>query len=1542
MKKSFISIILVISLIAGLLPCKVYAGTIEDYPGAKKLNNHWDQNWMSYLPDEALLNELSIPGAHDATCCNVEDEWIYDEFARTQDYYTLGLLQSGVRYFDLRVEKEKGILYMCHAGIDCEDDDDNHLKLSTVVEEIMLPYLKRHSGEAIIIQVMVDDGGDDVEKMTYNYFKGLASEGKLYVGDHMPTLGDARGKLVMISRLKIDGEGNSAYEMGDGEYWALRARPYPEGDKTNRTLEKGFSFKSVEIWGQDKYDEDKGPKWEYVRNSLTGRLSAEYRKDDARKRGKNAVTIVYASLSYQDIKSTLLDIGISAAMAAAMGGGIFYAITLIVGVIDYDANFTWPREGAEKINPKLKNLLREHPDLHTGCLAVDFADSDISRLIYGTNFARRNKDPWNKYYKVTFDTRGGSKIASQDVLAGCSPVQPEDPVKEGYNFSGWYRSPEYKDNDFIYSFYLRIRRDTTIYAKWDKDTISYIDGQGNDMPARKVESVYAPLGHATIELKGSNRTGGWYAAQKSVNGNGTKLIVSGDVNLILCDGVNLNAYEGITVLKGSSLTIWAQSTNRRTMGEMEVVAHSDYAAIGGPMHGASAGSITINGGRILASGFGDAPAIGGAGAAVTFNGGSVEAYRTNERPGSEIYAPAIGGTGGSVTINGGYVRASTLGYAPAIGGVRKDAPTKVLITGGAVSASGGAAYASPAIGGGSENGSSDPSPSDVTITGGRVSAIAGHAGGPVIGGNGGGDIVITGGNINVQQLDSHYASTGIGGRGCTVDLSWTSETDSITSLSYAGNIVLHEKTPFHFRNEKNTLTSRAILSSTNKTILPKKYIGALKKVEYLAPTCMENGHEEYWIDSKDNLYADEYGEKPITEPVLIPATGHKWGKTEYTWGKDEKGVIGCQAKRTCLNDSRHFEAETVYVTTEEQKGDLCTDTGKRILTAAFKRDWAETQVRTEEIPGTAHTPADPVRENVIDATCEKAGSYDEVVYCSLCGAEISRENKTIEAPGHNWGAVTFEWSEDLSKCTATHTCRRDKAHVEAEAVNSVLSATKEETCEDIGKKTYTAEFTAEFIDDGSKTQTTSIEIPALGHDWGEWQVSIEPTETENGEEIRICSRGCVDTRVIPSLGHSHKLVEVKGEPKGCIKSGLKDHYKCEGCSALFEDAEGKHQTSLGSLRIPATGHKAGAPVEGDYTPADCTWAGGYNLVTYCEICGSHLTQTRVVIPPDPDAHVWGEWDITKEPTCEEKGSKTRVCAKDKSHVETVDIEPLGHDWSEWETVKEPTCEEAGISTRVCANDDSHIEKKEIPKLAHTAGKPVRESIVPASCDKEGSYDEVVYCSVCCAELSREKKTTEALGHDWGEWIVTKEATADEEGEEVRTCKNDPSHTEHRPIERTAAIISYRNVLGDGSVWKKGSDTELEMVFKRSVDDGTTFSHFAGIEVDGEEAASGNYSAESGSLKLYLKPEYLEQLALGKHVLRAEFDDGSADAEFTVAEADEEIEDPADNEDDSLQNDSAKTVETGDVNHLYMWLALAMLSLLALIGVTVCSGLIRKR
>lgn len=181
-----------------------------------------------------------------------------------------------------------------------------------------------------------------------------------------------------------------------------------------------------------------------------------------------------------------------------------------------------------------------------------------------------------------------------------------------------------------------------------------------------------------------------------------------------------------------------------------------------------------------------------------------------------------------------------------------------------------------------------------------------------------------------------------------------------------------------------------------------------------------------------------------------------------------------------------------------------------------------------------------------------------------------------------------------------------------------------------------------------------------------------------------------------------------------------------------------------------------------------------------------------------------------------------------------------------------------------------------------------------------------------------------LGHDWSDWEVTKEPTSVEEGEETRVCSRCDA-TETRPIPKTdPENIEYRNTGGDGAVWTKGSSATVAFTFKRSVDDKKTIRHFTGILVDGNSVDASNYTAESGSVIITLKPKYLETLAVGKHTLTALFDDGNDPAAgFTVIAADDQ--DPDSKTD---PENGSTTPDTGDRSGIPFFIALMLISLAA--------------
>lgn len=99
------------------------------------------------------------------------------------------------------------------------------------------------------------------------------------------------------------------------------------------------------------------------------------------------------------------------------------------------------------------------------------------------------------------------------------------------------------------------------------------------------------------------------------------------------------------------------------------------------------------------------------------------------------------------------------------------------------------------------------------------------------------------------------------------------------------------------------------------------------------------------------------------------------------------------------------------------------------------------------------------------------------VLCLICqgtAAFAAPETPVIPYCAHNWGRATYQWSEDLSACTATCVCTKNAAHKLTETVETAVADAEEEP----GYLTYTACFKNEAIESASRT------VPHV-HDWEE-------------------------------------------------------------------------------------------------------------------------------------------------------------------------------------------------------------------------------------------------------------------------------------------------------------------------------------------------------------------------------------------------------------------------------------------------------------------------
>lgn len=202
-------------------------------------------------------------------------------------------------------------------------------------------------------------------------------------------------------------------------------------------------------------------------------------------------------------------------------------------------------------------------------------------------------------------------------------------------------------------------------------------------------------------------------------------------------------------------------------------------------------------------------------------------------------------------------------------------------------------------------------------------------------------------------------------------------------------------------------------------------------------------------------------------------------------------------------------------------------------------------------------------------------------------------------------------------------------------------------------------------------------------------------------------------------------------------------------------------------------------------------AGSYVEVTYCVDCGEELSREEKTIAPLE--HAPSDWLVDVTPTCASVGVKYIACTvcekrlqvdqipateqhrpsearrenvKDAacdvlgSYVEVItcldcsqelsraqkEIPMLPHTPSDWIVDTDSTCSKVGVKHKECTVCDAMLETGEVYFKAHTPSDTVIENSVDASCRKEGSYDEVVYCTECKEELARTKKTVSKKPH----------------------------------------------------------------------------------------------------------------------------------------------------------------------------------------------------
>ena len=384
-------------------------------------------------------------------------------------------------------------------------------------------------------------------------------------------------------------------------------------------------------------------------------------------------------------------------------------------------------------------------------------------------------------------------------------------------------------------------------------------------------------------------------------------------------------------------------------------------------------------------------------------------------------------------------------------------------------------------------------------------------------------------------------------------------------------------------------------------------------------------------------------------------------------------------------------------------------------------------------------------EKVSDCEGGTATCKDKAV-CEICGQPYG------ELGEHNYG----EWIVAVpSTCKATGTL----GHYACSVCEKNFDIDKNELESLIIDIDPDAHFDGE--DENSNCDYCQASL-CTEHAWNDGEVVTEATCVTAGSEKFTCTAcGTTETRTVNALGHDYSAEWTVDVPATCTEAGSKSHH-CSRCDSKSDVTE-----------IPATGHRYGNLV---VHSASCT-VDGYIEIT-CGNCNVTFDSREddeakqyLIDFPFINVTAKGHDEVSHEAqaaTCTEIGWNAYVTCSRCDYTTYEEIDALGHRLENWIQL-DPTCTEAGYTAHQrCSREGCGYTSPyfDLAPKGHTAGETVVENNTPATCTDDGSYDNVVYCTVCKVELER-KTVTVPAGHKY-ESVVTA-PTCEADGYTTHTC-----------------------------------------------------------------------------------------------------------------------------------------------------------------------------
>lgn len=315
---------------------------------------------------------------------------------------------EGIRYFDIRLGKgdNPGI---CHGDFYLFKKDGDYLHLSDVMGYFKT-FLSENPREALIM--LASRGNDEAtdDSVTTAFAKVMGDNPDLfYTSSHVPTLGEVRGKIVLLRRFRLAGNSVSGHTWGlDLTEWDDKIKVHSDS-ATMCLVQDARGFEAAgetgdkepyctKVYAQDKYKLSGTDKLSWVDNALketTGRT-------------RNEVDVEDDNGAKEKVLERCWSINYTSCTGLSHGGNPFTSARVVNEHL-YKSPYINPSGIEDTKSDYLK---------HIGIIASDFVDAALARSIYQRNYDTEHKQTASCYLPARMHMTYGDSLSDASLQDG--------------------------------------------------------------------------------------------------------------------------------------------------------------------------------------------------------------------------------------------------------------------------------------------------------------------------------------------------------------------------------------------------------------------------------------------------------------------------------------------------------------------------------------------------------------------------------------------------------------------------------------------------------------------------------------------------------------------------------------------------------------------------------------------------------------------------------------------------------------------------------------------------------------------------------------------------------------------------------------------------------------------------------------------------------------------------------------------------------------------------------------------------------------------